>query len=1270
MMRPTDFCGSPVINCDHWLYWGERKVNLHDSGNQVTIRVIEQTEFLDDETYEPLAGSSSFVESYTKRCCQIRLESRDKLMYIQKEQLGLEADFKQQALPDGKCTIDAFIFVFDSSKTVGRSFESQCSMSLCILLNVVKTRKPVVVALSQADIADEEARKALQSLLNQKDIKNTHISVVEVSALMNVNVDELFVTTACLALQIKLRPKVLTFPEANTIVVERNIQAKIAFTRMVKALFPLEDWPSERLPWTRPIIERCLDRHPDYCNFMRIYGKAAARKVYETHVNKAREHWMSTRLHALIPNLSRVFAALIGKSDVARLNWSTAYQRIQSHPLFDEYFQPFGHFGENFDPLPFGHANHTSQRAIADSRIPAEILLQYKAQQAFETFKRTTKTEQQKERLEEEFEFLLSDTPQVTPGKPLQDVSIFLQGLPAYESLPPNHAAMVYDRFQHHLVKRAESEFYECMLENIELFVNVVREGREQLINHNLTVCELEMERIKEFLQNDFRFRQLSRLFELRDTLIRRIITLLTHYSPGDCPASSKCAQLVVQDAITSFFHKKKRRSFDASHLIDISVYGEATIVARFIMDMKVLLRNEPFQSNNGPAMIRCHDTNEVTSHKNSKRTLLFLLDSGRSVDYAQKSAEQFPPVYVLVDTCHQHLKAYLHQQGLHLAENTGGIFIGTGSADLDDDLDEAIGHSRMFGRDQLLRICDMVCASQQDGRECLKIQLSLLCGDPFSIERLLTAMFGMENETLRMIYDARQIEAGIIPVDVHFNERQFSIDLHTCAYHSWLTSTSCKSIDGHIVVYSARRPASFAHARSAVSRVLDEECFTLAGKAILIVAVLHNDSNDEGANLQVVEGSELATSVGASFITISPDSHCCVAVELAEFFVRVHKKVSTPSSPNMTCGNDSLRCTSIDQRNDGCFRENSCSMHDSYSRNHSTDTLLSPPVSGEFTLSTKPFKKLISSSPALPIRNSPSVTGIDYSSNVLQTRHQVVQVISPPCLPISSYPPLHSAPAARQILDVSSEYSVVQDALAHDHHIYATFDFCTRTEFSEEEMKLSKNCKKDKKLSLRSEILSCHSSTELSTSLPTSSSQPSSTSSLTSTRRDNTVELEQLLLPEWPREKAGSEPAKTSSIKPPIAPKSTASSLYQRMTCSMPSRSTTMDVTDRESVMKSRHNFTQTDISLSSLRQSLSAESLVDLMGEKKKRFSFVRKVATSLRFKNSLEKERAAEKSINFPSIGCRSSPQSPQMERKGRKSTYLGWRSGNGGFIPCAR
>lgn len=47
---------------------------------QYSYNAPEQTEFTDDETFEPLAGSSTVP--YEKRCAKIRLESRDKLMYI------------------------------------------------------------------------------------------------------------------------------------------------------------------------------------------------------------------------------------------------------------------------------------------------------------------------------------------------------------------------------------------------------------------------------------------------------------------------------------------------------------------------------------------------------------------------------------------------------------------------------------------------------------------------------------------------------------------------------------------------------------------------------------------------------------------------------------------------------------------------------------------------------------------------------------------------------------------------------------------------------------------------------------------------------------------------------------------------------------------------------------------------------------------------------------------------------------------------------------
>lgn len=50
--------------------------------------------------------------------------------------------------------------------------------------------------------------------------------------------------------------------------------------------------------------------------------------------------------------------------------------------------------------------------------------------------------------MEEQFEQALAQCAQVTPGKPLQEVEIFLRGNPAYDALPPQLAFNIYDRFQ------------------------------------------------------------------------------------------------------------------------------------------------------------------------------------------------------------------------------------------------------------------------------------------------------------------------------------------------------------------------------------------------------------------------------------------------------------------------------------------------------------------------------------------------------------------------------------------------------------------------------------------------------------------------------------------------------------------------------------------------------------------------------------------------------------------------------------------------------
>ena len=81
LVSQADFSGSQVINNDHWLYWGEAELPLDYHGKITHIRFIEQTEFIDDETFEPIRSSGQ-ISDYVKRATRVNLESREKLMYI------------------------------------------------------------------------------------------------------------------------------------------------------------------------------------------------------------------------------------------------------------------------------------------------------------------------------------------------------------------------------------------------------------------------------------------------------------------------------------------------------------------------------------------------------------------------------------------------------------------------------------------------------------------------------------------------------------------------------------------------------------------------------------------------------------------------------------------------------------------------------------------------------------------------------------------------------------------------------------------------------------------------------------------------------------------------------------------------------------------------------------------------------------------------------------------------------------------------------------
>lgn len=56
------------------------------AGVQTTFHIVEQTEFIDDSSFQPF--KSGKTDPYVKRCASTKLTSAEKLMYICKNQLG------------------------------------------------------------------------------------------------------------------------------------------------------------------------------------------------------------------------------------------------------------------------------------------------------------------------------------------------------------------------------------------------------------------------------------------------------------------------------------------------------------------------------------------------------------------------------------------------------------------------------------------------------------------------------------------------------------------------------------------------------------------------------------------------------------------------------------------------------------------------------------------------------------------------------------------------------------------------------------------------------------------------------------------------------------------------------------------------------------------------------------------------------------------------------------------------------------------------------
>ncbi|KAF7269211.1 hypothetical protein GWI33_017675 [Rhynchophorus ferrugineus] len=299
VLSQTDFSGR-VVNNDHFLYWGEVLKSI-DDGIDYQFSLIEQTEFIDDASFQPFKGGK--MEPYVKRCTATKISSAEKLMYICKNQLGIEKEYEQKVLPDGRLSIDGFVCVFDVSVVPSRSIEKQVDFCAAILNNILKTKKPVVMVTTKNDESNDSFVREAHKLVQRSEYKG-NIPLVESSSHENVNIDLGFLLLAQIIDKTKLRLKIPSYSEAALARKEIMDAASDAFMRLIR----IHVTDCHAL-WSQ--TQKKLNSHKEWIHFVQLFGLDGTQRLFKRHIKKLKDEQMAKQVARYMEMLPDVLHDLI-----------------------------------------------------------------------------------------------------------------------------------------------------------------------------------------------------------------------------------------------------------------------------------------------------------------------------------------------------------------------------------------------------------------------------------------------------------------------------------------------------------------------------------------------------------------------------------------------------------------------------------------------------------------------------------------------------------------------------------------------------------------------------------------------------------------------------------------------------------------------------------------------------------------------------------------------------------------------------------------------
>ncbi|NWH90263.1 RHG35 protein, partial [Aegithalos caudatus] len=461
-----------------------------------------------------------------------KLASAEKLMYFCTDQLGLEQDFEQKQMPDGKLPVDGFLLCVDVSRGMNRNFDEQLKFVSNLYNQLAKTKKPVVVVLTKCDEGVERyIRDAHAFALGKKNLQ-----VVETSARSNVNVELAFGTLVQLVDRSRGKAKIVPYFEALKQQSQQIAAAKDKYEWLVSRIVKShhEAWPS---------VSRKMQPAPEFQDYVYLEGTLKAKKLFLQHVQRLKQEHIERRRKAYLALLPQALDALVPDLDeIDRLSRAKAEKLLEAKPDFLKWFVVL-------EETPWDATGHVDD--VDNERIPFDLLETPAAERLYEAHLEKLRDERKRAEMRRAFRENLESSPFVTPGKPWEEARSFIMNEDFYQWLEEPVYMDIYGKHQKQLIDRAKEDFQELLLEYSELFYELELDAKPS---------KEKMGVIQEVLGEEQRFKALQKLQAERDALVLKHIHFVYHPTKETCPSCSACVDARVEQLLGSRFARPAER--------------------------------------------------------------------------------------------------------------------------------------------------------------------------------------------------------------------------------------------------------------------------------------------------------------------------------------------------------------------------------------------------------------------------------------------------------------------------------------------------------------------------------------------------------------------------------------------------------------------------------------------------------------------------------------------------------------------------------------